>query len=223
MSQPPESPPDSPSSAPAAGPSGPRRPVIGITGAIGGGKSTVAGILADAGCAVSDSDADARAALDKPEVREQLAAWWGPSILRGDGRVDRGAIAAVVFRDPAARRRLEGLVHPRVHARRHEVFAAAPDDAPALVMDVPLLFEAGLDTECDVVVFVDAPREIRLARVAEGRGWSDAELARREASQLPLDEKRRRADHVLVNDGDRARLAERVRELLQAIVTAFPD
>jgi dephospho-CoA kinase len=201
--------------------SAPRRPVIGITGAIGGGKSTVAGVFRDLGCVVSDSDAEARAALDEPGIREQLVAWWGPGILDDAGQVDRAAIAAVVFRDREQRTRLESLVHPRVHARRREIFAAAPADAPALVMDVPLLYEAGLDAECDAVVFVDAPRAIRVQRVAEGRGWSDAELARREASQMPLDDKRRRADHVLVNDGDRDRLSGRVRELLHTIVTTF--
>lgn len=198
-----------------------RRPVIGITGAIGGGKSTAAGVFRDLGCVVSDSDAEAREALDEPAIGSKLAEWWGPQILDAAGHVDRAAVAAVVFRDREQRTRLESLVHPRVHARRREIFAAAPANAPALVMDVPLLFEAGLDAECDVVIFVDAARPIRVQRVADGRGWSDEELARREASQLPLDDKRRRADHVLVNDGDRERLAGRVRGLLHTIVTTF--
>ena len=200
-----------------------RPPVIGITGAIGAGKSTVARLLADLGCVVSDSDADARAALEDPAIRDRIVDWWGPGMLGSDGRIDRAAVAGVVFADPEARRRLESIVHPRVHARREELFAAAEPATPALVMDVPLLFEAGLEDRCDTVVFVDAPLETRLARVAAGRGWTAEDLLRREASQWPLDEKRRRADHVLVNDGDRDRLAERVRELLQAIVTTHPD
>jgi dephospho-CoA kinase len=202
---------------------GARRPVIGVTGAIGGGKSTVAAILARLGCVVSDSDAEARAVLDEPDVRARLAEWWGRGVLDEAGEVDRAAVARIVFGDPEQRRRLESLVHPRVHAQRRRRFAAAPPEAPALVMDVPLLFEAGLDAECDAVVFVDASFDVRADRVARSRGWSRAELARREASQMPLDEKRRRADHVIVNEGAREALEDRVRELLRSITTTFTD
>lgn len=177
----------------------PRRPVIGITGGIGSGKSTVARAFAALGCVVADADADARAALDEPDVRGAIVAAFGDEVLGPEGRIDRPALARRVFGDEDARRRLEGIVHPRVHERREATFAAAPPDAPALVIDAPLLLEVGLERRCDAVVFVDCPREERLRRVRTTRGWDEDELARRERAQLPLDAKRSRADHVVVN------------------------
>src|SRR5690606_30029138 len=94
---------------------------------------------------------------------------------------------------------------------------------PALVIDAPLLFEAHVDRECDLVVFVDAPLEARIQRVQTGRGWDAAELHRREAAQMDLREKRRRADEVIVNDGDERALRERVRALFERRITADSD
>lgn len=183
-------------------PSAPRPPVIGLTGGIGAGKSTVAGVLESLGCVVSRSDDDARAALRDPAIRAELVAWWGDDILDPHGAVDRARVAAIVFSDPDERRRLEGLTHPWIERRRRELFDAAPDDCPALVIDAPLLLEVGLDRACDAVIFVDASRATRLERVRATRGWDEAELDRRALSQLPLDVKRKRADHVIQNDGD---------------------
>lgn len=193
-------------------------PVIGIAGGIGAGKSEVARALGELGCVVIDSDREAKAALERPEVKAKLAEWWGPGVLRGDGTVDRGAVANVVFKDAAERERLEGLIHPLVRARREVLKRrAAEAGAPAVVVDAPLLYEAGVDRECDVVVFVDAPRALRLERVRAGRGWSEAELDRRERMQWPVEEKRRRADYVVVNDAGPGELMRRVREVFARI------
>jgi dephospho-CoA kinase len=192
--------------------------IIGLTGGIGAGKSAVAKILADLGCVVASSDRDGRAALCDPVIRDTLVRWWGRSVLDDDGAVDRSAVAAIVFSDPEERRRLEALTHPWIEARRRVLFDSAAPDAPALVIDAPLLVEAGLDDECDVVLFVDAPRDVRLARLREDRGWDDDELTRREDSQLPLDVKRKRADHVVRNDGDLSELTARVRSILSETV-----
>ncbi|MBM4104745.1 MAG: dephospho-CoA kinase [Phycisphaerae bacterium] len=200
---------------PAARRGGP--PVIGLAGSIGAGKSTVAAILAEAGCVVSDSDRLAREVLADPACAAELASWWGPSVLDASGAVDRAAVARIVFARPEERTRLERLVHPRIHERRARAFAAAPPGTPALVIDAPLLFEVGLDRECDRTILVDAPRELRLARVRSSRGWDEAELRRREESQWPLDRKRRAAHHVLVNDADLASLRTRVLDLLRRI------
>lgn len=202
---------------------GPAGPVIGLAGAIGAGKSAVAAILAEAGCVVADADAATRSILASPEAAETLAAWWGPGVLAEGGGVDRAAVARIVFADPAERKRLEGFVHPRVQAARAATFAAAPAAARAFIVDAPLLFEAGLDGGCDHIVFVDCPRAIRLERVAERRGWSDEELARREAAQWPLDRKRQRADSVVVNDADLASLRTKVLDLLKRILAEFRD
>lgn len=196
------------------------QPVIGLTGGIGSGKSAVAHILAELGCIVSNSDAEARDVLNEPDVKQQLIDWWGRSVISDDGTPDRSHIASLVFNDPSERQRLEALVHPRVEQRRHAAFAAAPESAPALVIDAPLLLEAGLDRKCDAVLFVDADRDVRLSRLRAERGWDEQELTRREDSQMPLDEKRKRADYVVVNNGGKERLRADVRRILNEIVDA---
>jgi dephospho-CoA kinase len=202
---------------------GPRPIVIGLAGGIGSGKSLVAAILAELGCIVIDLDREARAALDRPDVREELQRWWGPGVFGPDGRVDRSRVAAIVFKDEGERRRLEGLIHPLVKATRGEMVGRAADaGAPAVVVDAPLLFEAGVDKECDVVVFVDAPLGARLERVRATRGWGPEELQRRESVQWGLDVKRRLADHVVVNDTGPDDLRARVAAVFQTIACNMP-
>lgn len=200
-----------------------RPPILGLIGGIGGGKSLVAQMLAQEGCVVSDSDALARESFQDPQVRGQLRAWWGPRAFRADGTVDRAAVAGIVFADPAERARLESVVHPWIARRREAQFAAAPPAAPALVIDAPLLLEAGLDAACDRVIFVDSRLEDRIQRVRDSRGWDAAELARREAAQWPLDRKRAAAHHVLRNDGSPESLRAQVRAMLQQVGRAQPD
>ncbi|MGE3110032.1 MAG: dephospho-CoA kinase [Phycisphaerales bacterium] len=206
-------------------PSRRRIPVIGLVGGIGSGKSEVARVLESLGCVVLDSDAQAKAMLDRDDVRRELVSWWGPDILSkpagsdpGAARaIDRAAVARIIFSDPAQRTRLERLIHPLLHQQRRarieslELAAPAP---PAIVIDAPLLIEAGVDRECDVLVFVDAPRAQRVRRVRETRGWDEAELARREAAQMPLDTKRARCQHHVRNDGSLESLRAQVAGML---------
>lgn len=195
--------------------------VIGLAGGIGSGKSTVARAFAALGCVVIDSDAEVRKLLMRDGVKKELASWWGPGVLDAKGEVDRGFVARIVFTDPAQRERLEGLLHPMLRTNRESMKRqAAQAGAPALILDAPLLFEAGLDAECDAVVFVDAPRDLRLARVREGRGWTEGELDRREKSQMPLEDKRSRSDYVLRNDGDEGSLSGEASRLLRQMITS---
>jgi dephospho-CoA kinase len=188
-------------------------PTIGLVGGIACGKSAVRSILAERGCITCDSDELAHQALRDPATVSAIAARWGDRAIR-DGSVDRGALAAIVFADPAERAQLEALVHPWIHARRRAMFSADPGAAPARVIDAPLLLEVGLHTECDSIWFVEAPIEARRARALSSRGWPAAELARREAAQWPLDQKRALAHHVLCNDGDPQSLRSRVEAAL---------
>jgi dephospho-CoA kinase len=191
--------------------------VLGLVGGIGAGKSAVAAALGELGCLVIDADRDARAALDRPDVREQLVRWWGPGILNAEGAVDRKAVASIVFSDPEQRARLEAVVHPIVKAFRGEVIARArAQGAVGVVIDAPLLFEAKSDQECDAVLFVDTPREMRVARVA-ARGWDPEELNRRERAQMSLEEKKARSHAAIVNDGDLPTLRLRVREVFEQL------
>jgi dephospho-CoA kinase len=192
-------------------------PILGICGGIGSGKSTVAAILADLGCVVSNSDAVGRDALRDPAIRDEIVSWWGAGVLDKSGEIDRRVIAGIVFSSPDQRRRLESLVHPWIETRRLALFDKAPPDTPALVIDAPLLFETGLDRECDAVVFVDTDRDQRLARLTGSRGWNEAELTKREKSQLPLDDKRARADYLVINNGEFDQLKEQVRRILNEL------
>jgi len=203
-------------------------PLIGLAGGIGAGKSTVAGILGKLGCLVVDSDARAKAALDRPDIREQLVAWWGDSVLqRGSTsdridqtpRIDRAEVARIIFAEPEQRSRLEALVHPAVRQDRETAIReGAAAGAKAVIVDAPLLYEAGLHAECDAVIFVEAPRAIRLERVRSNRGWSAAELDRREKAQLPLETKRAKADFIVQNDDPSPELESRVRDILHQVL-----
>ncbi len=202
-------------------------PVLGLTGGIASGKSTVARILREEGCVVADSDELAHEAFDDPGIRGQVLAWWGDRVSEGlpgdpprDGappRIDRRAVAAIVFESPGERARLEALTHPWIARRRQALFAAAPAGTRALVIDAPLLHEAGLAGGCDKVIFVETPEDLRVSRAQVRRGWDASELARREAAQWPLDRKRSLADHVIRNDGDPASLRAQVRAVLDEV------
>jgi len=189
-----------------------RRPVVlGVLGGIASGKSHVARRLAGPGGVVVSADALAHAALAAPEVRAEVSAAFGPGVVGADGAIDRAALAAVVFRDVAARRRLEGWIHPWVRARIYAALEGArAEGRPRVVLDVPLLLENdaqhGLVRVCDHLVFVEVDAAERERRARVTRGWEPGELARREAAQLPLDEKRRRATVVVRNDGTLAEL-----------------
>lgn len=186
--------------------------VIGLVGGIAAGKTAVARLFGDHGVLHIDADRLAREVAAEPEVLRAVAAAFGERYVDGD-RLDRAALAALVFADAAARQRLEALLHPRIRARIVVALAAARAQGRSALVDAPLLFETGLDALCDTVVYVDAPAEVRARRAAE-RGWDADELARRERSQLPLADKRARAGHTLDNGGDLAATGRAVADLL---------
>ncbi|ADI15668.1 dephospho-CoA kinase [Truepera radiovictrix] len=193
---------------------------VGLTGNIGSGKSAVARLLQARGAAVIDADALARDATRDPAVLARIAAAFGPDLVV-DGALDRAALAARVFRDPAARSVLNGLVHPwvqRERERRVAALLAQPEPPRVIVHDIPLLFEVGLEGAFDTVVVVDAPLELRVRRVAARSGLSEEEVRARDAAQLPLAEKVRRADVVIDNSGDRGALERQVEALWQVLV-----
>lgn len=194
--------------------------VIGLAGGIGAGKSTVARVLADSGLGVIDSDRLNHEELGRPEVIETLVGWLGQELRGPEGGLRRDALAQLVFNDPRQRARVEALLHPRIARRRQELIEAFEADPKvrAIVLDSPLLFEAGLDRLCDKVIFVDAPTDQRAGRLAAGRGWSGEELARREKSQQPLDSKRASADYIIVNNSGLDDLRSKVERLLAELL-----
>ena len=193
----------------------PRLPVIGLVGGIGSGKSEVARMLAEVGCVVCDSDSLVRKTLREPAIKEELVRWWGPTILDAHENINRKAVAHLVFASTEDRHRLEQLIHPRVEALRHKIFAAAPSTTPALIIDAPLLLEAGLGPKCDRIWFIDTPLATRLERVQQTRGWSAHDLHRRESAQWPLERKRLAANDILQNEGDPDSLRRQVLQILR--------
>jgi dephospho-CoA kinase len=196
-----------------------RKPILGIVGGIGAGKSFASRILGSLGCLVIDSDAQARDAFADAGVVAQLRTLFGDVVIRADGSIDRKLVGARIFREPILRAELEAIVHPFIAAQRDAIMLAHATDPAvrAFVWDSPLLFEAGLDAQCDAVIFVDAPHAVRLHRVKTTRGWDEAELARREASQMAIDEKRKRSRFVVPGDADEAMLRAALTRVLDEI------
>ena len=184
---------------------------IGLTGGIGSGKSTVAAQLAARGALVVDADRIAREVVEPgtPGLAA-VADAFGPGVLTADGALDRAALAAIVFSDPEARARLDGIVHPLVRARAQELLAQAPADA-VVVQDVPLLVETGQAGQYDLVLVVEADLETRVARLAV-RGLGEDDARARIAAQATDEQRRAVADVVLDNSGAPEALAAQVEE-----------
>jgi dephospho-CoA kinase len=213
-------------------PSGPWKhgpiPVIGLIGAIGAGKSLVASALAARGAKVLDADAIGHALLDQKPAREQVTRRFGPRVLdphpgeKGLPRIDRRALGAIVFADRAALRDLEAILHPRMRQTFQRAIARTirQGKAPAVVLDAAILLEAGWHDLCDRIVFVDAARDHRLARLSASRGWTSETLEAREQAQWPLDRKRGLADFVVSNEADPASLRAQVDRLWPSLIQA---
>ena len=185
--------------------------LVGLSGGIGSGKSTVARALAARGAVVIDSDVVAREVVEPGQPGlDAILARFGPQVLGPDGRLDRAALAQLVFNDEGARRDLNGIVHPLVAAETQRRVAAAPPGS-VVVLDVPLLVEAAR-TGYDLVVIVEAPAPVRLERLAQ-RGMDPEDARRRMAAQATDAERRVVADVVLDNSGFPDDLERQVNEL----------
>jgi dephospho-CoA kinase len=191
--------------------------VVGVVGGIGAGKSQVAEAFAGRGARVISGDALAHAALREPAIKKLVVGRWGERLLDDKGEIQRRLLAEVVFADAGERRALEAMVHPWIKERiRAEVEAARADAKVRLiVLDAAVMLEAGWHDVCDHLVFIEAPREVRLRRVAEQRGWTLQEVEAREAAQLPLTAKAAHADHTLDNSTSLERLDHQVADLVR--------
>lgn len=198
---------------------------IGLVGGVASGKSLASKMLVELGAVLLDADRTGHAVLvEDPEVREAIVQRWGKGLLGRDGTVDRSQIAARVFGDtPAAaaeRKFLESVLHPRIRRRLlAERDAAATAGKPAVILDAPLLLEAGWGPMCDHILMIDSPREARFER-ARSRGWSETEFHRREAAQWPVDEKRRHATLIIPNTGSEADLRAAVQSFWRKNIEA---
>ena len=179
--------------------------VVGLTGGIGAGKSTVSAMLKERGIPVSDADEIVHRALDVGgQGYSRVSKLFGPSVRQVDGQLDRAAIAQRVFVNPRLRKKLEAILHPLVEREFKRRIAAHRQGL--LVLEVPLLFETGLDRLVDRTVLVWAPKKVCLDRLASSGRLTRSQALRRMAAQMPLSEKRRRAHFLLDNSGSRAAL-----------------
>ncbi|HEX6926057.1 MAG TPA: dephospho-CoA kinase [Longimicrobiaceae bacterium] len=193
---------------------------VGLTGNIAAGKSTVVDVWRELGARVVDADELARRAVEpgSPGLR-RIVERWGTGVLNAAGELDRAAMRARVFSDPAARSELESIIHPFVAAARDAEFAAAEREGdPVVVADIPLLFEVGREKEFDLVVLVDAPEAVRRERLVRDRGLDPVEADRMIAAQMPATEKRPRADIIIDNAGSLEALRNRAREAWSEIL-----
>jgi len=196
--------------------------IIGITGGVASGKSMVAKQFAALGAGVLDADRAGHEALRLPHVEAAARRRWGDAIFGPDGRIDRAKLARIVFgTEPEAeqeRKYLEQLTHPEIGGllkRRAEAFEASGIEVA--VLDAALLFEAGWDEMCEKTVFVESPREVRLAR-ALARGWTEEDFAARECVQNSMERKRPRADVIIDNSGSAERTHAQVEQFWASLV-----
>jgi len=192
----------------------PNKPVIGIVGGIGSGKSTVAAQFVELGCALVDADRIGHALLEKEDIRRELKIRW-PDTISPDGSVNRQALGEKVFNDPRQLEQLNQLMHPRIG----RVIAEQVDEAianpqvPGVVVDAAVLLEAGWDELCTQLIFVHCPSSARAERVRTSRGWDVNAWRQRENSQISLDKKRQRCDYTVDNSSNVSHLNEQVRRI----------
>ena len=189
--------------------------VIGIVGGVASGKSLVAERLRELGAAVIDGDRAGHEALRDPEVIQAARDRWGDQIIGTGGQIDRAALGGIVFGpSPGAEgelKHLEKLTHGRIAdaLRRQIDDFRAKGQTEIVVLDAAVLLKAGWGDFCDKILFVDAPREVRLSR-ARGRGWDEEEFERRERAQQPVEVKKARADEIIENSGTPEQLRQRI-------------
>ena len=200
--------------------------ILGLSGGIGSGKSTVTRILAELGATTIDADAivHEQQAPGQPLLRK-IAEAFGEEILAEDGSLDREALGAIVFRDEKARARLGSITHPPViaeMANRAKRAVAAGD--PLVVLDIPLLFEgresgrgSGAIMDFDATVCVWVSRDVQIERTSKRDDCDAAEAERRVAAQMPIDKKREMADHVIDNSGSREETRTQVAQLVRSV------
>jgi dephospho-CoA kinase len=196
------------------------KPVIGLLGGIGSGKSTVANQFANLGCAVIEADGIAHDIIENKDVIDTISSVFGAGVLSSDGIIDRSKLAARVFEDAEQLEKLQAIVHPPILEQCERLlteYLSAPS-VPAIILDVPLLLESGLDKRCNALIFVESPPAQRFQRAAEKKGLSEDQVKKRENFQISLDKKRQIAQYLIQNNSDLSDLAEQVAHIYSALM-----
>jgi dephospho-CoA kinase len=194
--------------------------LVGLTGNIGSGKSTVAQMFSERGATVIDADVLARRAVEVGTAAYgKIVARWGASILAPDGHLDRAALRRIVFADHAQLEELNQIVHPEVERLRLRLIEQARSRGDQIVVcDIPLLFERHMTDRFDRIVLVDASRAVRLERLVKDRELRETEAMDMIAAQMPAELKRARADYIIENDGTFAQLERRVQDVWSTLM-----
>lgn len=196
--------------------------ILGIVGGVASGKSLVAARLAELGAVVLDADKVAHEVLREEDMKKAIGERFGGGVLDERGELDRAKLARIVFAEgeggDRALRDLENIVHPRIGQRLRERVGELDraGQTDILVLDAAVMLKAGWDEICDTILFVDAPRQIRIARAA-ARGWSADDLDARDARQTPIQRKRSAADVIIDNSGNREDTLTQVDRLWEAL------
>ena len=195
--------------------------LVGLTGNIGSGKSTVAQLLSERGATIIDADVLARRAVEQgTPAYASIVERWGTSILAADGLIDRTALRRIVFSEPQELEQLNAIVHPEVERMLGALVQQARQRGDRLVVcDIPLLFERRMTDAFDRILLVDAPRPVRLERLVRERGLRETEAMAMIVAQMPAELKRARADFVIDNVGTLTQLDQRVAEVWSALLT----
>jgi len=193
--------------------------LIGLTGNIASGKSTVARLLSERGATIIDADVLARRVVEPGmPAFDEIVRRWGHQVVAPDGSLDRDALRRFVFSQHEQLEELNGIVHPEVAAYRDRLVNEARQRGDRLVVqDIPLLFERGIVEQFDRIVLVDAPRPVRLERLMRERGLSETEAMDMITAQMPAELKRARADYIIENTGTVRELEERVSDVWHSL------
>jgi len=194
--------------------------VAGLTGGIATGKSTVAAIFEKAGARLIDADRIAREVVrNGSSAHRDIVAHFGMDVLLGDGEIDRKRLAAIIFNNPAAQRALEHIVHPQVKREVDRRVALIRRQAPdaLIILDIPLLFEAGMQRGLDAVIVVYAPEHLQLARLMARDGLTEPEALARIRAQMPIESKRALATRVIDNSGSREQTRQQALEIYRQL------
>lgn len=195
--------------------------LVGLTGGIATGKSTVSTMFAHLGAKVVDADLLAReVVMPGQRAYAEIVQEFGPEVLQADGQLDRKRLGAIVFADTEKRKRLEQITHPAIRVRQQRILSVYEEEAfdGIVIWDAAVLIESGGATAMDRLVVVTADAETELARLMARDGFSEADARRRIASQMPLAEKVKLADYVIDNSGTRDATERRVREVYRALL-----
>lgn len=194
--------------------------ILGLTGSLGSGKTYVSSLLRLCGAPVICADLLAREVVAPGTTAlHQITTAFGSDVIQADGSLDRPRLAARVFNDPQLRKSLEEIIHPRVRARELQLLEELKG-CPLRIVDVPLLFETGFDVYCDKIAVVIVTDEARKQRLRHFRAMTDEEITSRLASQMPQEEKARRASFLIDNSGSKAHTLHQVNRML---ATLFPE